>query len=347
MQILKPSASRQAEQRSEQKVRSSVRKKQESAKRSQKLGKKNQRARGAVIQKPKEKKEASFLTLKKKLADLFSEIGRVSGFQSPIILALTVCVFVVGLAVFGLKGLKAEMPIERVTVQGDFYQIDKDALELTLAPLVGSNYVDVDIKAMKETLMNFAWVESVQVRKVWPASLEVTVIENRAIATWGSDGFVNEYGKVFKPDQVKREYLTGLPDLNGLDKQSDLVLSTYVDLVELARGSDLKIVQFSLHANSFWKLSFHQGSEVLLARERELQSFKTFLDAYNKGKLSIANQDIAKVDMRYSNGFSVEYSEKELSEKDKVKLGMTKVGAIQQMKKGFLKSTEKVGKHHG
>jgi cell division protein FtsQ len=355
MQILKPTASRQAEQ----KVRSNVfnkaqkkaYKKQQSVRNSQRFGKKHQRTRGAVIQRPKEKKEPTMLALKKKITDLLSELGRVSGFQSPVVLVLCFCLVVIGIGAFGLKSLKAEMPIERVSIKGDFYQIEKAALELTLAPLVGSNYVDVDIKTIKNTLMAFAWVESVEVRKVWPANIEVTVIENSAIATWGSDGFVNTYGNVFKPEQVKREYLTGLPGLNGLDKQSDVVLSTYVQLAELARGSHLKINQFSLIANSFWKIKLDQDSEILLPRGRELPSFKTFLDAYDKGKLKRSNQIIAKVDMRYNNGFSIEYSDIQVTNDTESKLGaklvVKQVKAAKEMQIKYLKSTGIVGKHHG
>lgn len=307
---------------------------------------KNRKAsqRGAVVKRSLKTQQTKKLSLNKQVIDLLKNVERLGGIKSSWIFLCMFLMLIVSASMYSLSFFKTEMPIQHVFVKGDFYQIDKQELEHTLAPLVGSSYLDVDIKTIKESLMDFAWVQSVEVRKIWPASLEVSVVENQAIATWGENGFVNEFGKVFKPENVNKEFLVGIPDLNGLDKQSDLVLNTYVQLSDLSRRSNLKIVQFSLFANNYWKLTFDQGSEVLLAKGRELQSLNTFLEVYQQ-RLKNSQQHLVRVDMRYNNGFSVEFGDVV-----EIKVGLEQSenqNSLNDEIKQQIKLIEQVGKHHG
>lgn len=323
MKIFKPKAEREAQQ---------------------KIKNRKTNQRGAVVQRPLKSKQTKKLSLNKQVTDLLKNLERLGGIKSSWIFLSMLLMMLVSVSMYSLSFFKTEMPIQHVFVKGDFYQIDKQELENALAPLVGSSYIDVDIKTIKTSLMNFAWVQSVEVRKIWPASLEVSVVENQAIATWGEHGFVNEFGKVFKPERVNKELLVGIPDLNGLDKQSDLVLATYVQLSELSRRSNLKIVQFSLFGSNYWKLSFDQGSEVLLAKGRELQSLNTFLEVYQQS-LKNSQQQVVRVDMRYNNGFSVEFGDAA-----QMKVGLDQgeqQNSLPNEVKQQIKLIEQVGKHHG
>ncbi len=312
---------------------------------------KKPRPRGAVLS-AKELGSSTDLGLRKRCYDVFVSLARILRVNQVYLLASVALLALLGLFA-GFNQLKQEMPIEKVFVKGDFYQIKKSEVEATLAPLVGSNYLDVNIKEIKQSLMKFAWVQSIEVRKIWPASIEVKVRENKAIAMWGGDGFVNEYGKVFKPETVNKVFLKGLPDLHGSDQDSDLVLSTYVSLSELSSLSDFKITSFSLIANNFWELEFANGIELVMAKGREQQSLKVFLAAYNK-ELKYSNKALARVDMRYSNGFSAQFHDEDtLAEQEKTSdiksSAALDIESINTTKTFFDPSTsiEKLGKHHG
>jgi cell division protein FtsQ len=328
MEIFKPQTKREAQQKSRTRKSS---------------------PRGAVIKKPVQVKQTKSLSFKKQMEDFLSYLSRLNIFKNSKVLAVVLVMSFVIITTYTLHSVKTEKPIERVFVNGDFYQIDKSELELTLSPLVGSNYLDVNIKDIKESLMNYAWVQSVDVRKIWPASLEVNVVENQAIATWGKDGFVNEFGKVFKPEKAHKDLLIGLPDLNGLDKQSDLVLNTYVQLSELSRRSNLKITYFELVANNYWRLKFDQGSEIFLSNGREKQSLETFLEVYQQS-LKDSERHLAKVDMRYNNGFSVEFGDaidlKIGLEKNQPEIDSNRIDANRKAQQQ-IKSTVSVEKNHG
>ena len=88
MQILKPTAARQAEQKTEQKKRNKIFKQKQNEKN---FRKKNGSVRGAVIKRSNESKEPKSLALKKKISDFVSEFGRVSGIRNPIVVVMSVC----------------------------------------------------------------------------------------------------------------------------------------------------------------------------------------------------------------------------------------------------------------
>ncbi len=272
----------------------------------------HKRPRGAVMQTRQQQAEPFALRLKKQWVDMGKLLLRSGVLPNVRWLMLCVVALLFAGAWVGVRDFKANMPIQYVTVRGDFQQLDRRLLEETVAPLVGRNYFDLQVSEIKQSLHAFAWVQSVEVRKKWPDSVELVVVENKAIATWGEDSLVNEFGKIFTPQHINRDYLQGLPDLHGMKQHSDLVLGTYARLSEMSEAYQIKISSFSLIANRYWLLTLNNGVEVLLARGAEDQSMLTFLKAWDK-EFSASEKTLARVDMRYSNGFSVQFSDKLMS----------------------------------
>jgi len=265
----------------------------------------SKRPRGAVLKSAVAKKDVSLtdifneklLLIKRK----FNELNRVKAFNIfnafLVLMVLAIC--------YGFAGyLEDNMFIEKVVVKGDFVQIDKKEIEEHLATMVGSNYFDININNIQQRLKEFPWLESAEVRRVWPDVLLVEIKEHQVIATWGEDGFVNDKGEIFSAAKVNRDYLKNIPDLNGNKKQSEIILNTYVMLANYSKREKLKINRFSLSSNSYWILGFHNGIELLLAVGREEESLLTFLEIYRKEGFLIDDKEV-RIDMRYSNGFSL------------------------------------------
>lgn len=263
--------------------------------------------RGAVIRSTQVVQEPLLLKVRKNISDWLSEIERLTGFVNKWVLVSLIALMISSVLWSSMGSLKAEMPIEKVSVKGDFFQLDKGQLEQTLAPLVGTNYFDLKVQAIKNTLLEYAWVQSVEVRKVWPAQVEVLVVENKAIAAWGNDALVNERGEVFKPESINRSVLGAIPDLNGNEQQSELVLQTYAELAEMSSVQALKISEFSMVSNGFWKLRFENGPELSITKGREKESMSVFLKAYAL-VFKPRGAALARVDLRYNNGFAVEFA---------------------------------------
>lgn|GEM_PF-5138000 len=320
--------------------------------------------RGAVLKKVEIPKEEPVLSIKKKIYDAFMFIRSIQLTRFYLLgFLVLLCVGMISVVVHR-HGYKISRPIASVVVKGDFFQINKAELESTLSPLIGRNYFDTNITNIKRRLMNFAWIQSVQVRKVWPANLEVTIVENKAIATWGEDGLVNELGEIFNPKAINRQYIKGLPDLNGSYKESDLVLDTYVSLSAIAQKFNLTIHHFSLIANSYWQLQFSNDVQLMLSKGSEEKSLETFLHTYEQ-HFQYHEKQLRLVDARYNNGFSVRFYETEgvttkameKQQKVKPKLDKTDMSYLHDLPmKSLLKIKvsmndllfhDKVGMHYG
>jgi len=96
--------------------------------------------------------------------------------------------------------------------------------------------------------------------------------------------------------------------LDGNEEQSELVLETYAQLAELSVRHQLRVSEFSLVSNSFWRLRFENGPELSISRGREAESMQIFLRAYEKS-FKPKGVELARVDLRYNNGFAVEFAQ--------------------------------------
>jgi cell division protein FtsQ len=71
----------------------------------------------------------------------------------------------------------------------------------TQAALSGANFLAVDIDAVRGALEQLPWVRRVELRRVWPDRLEISLEEHVAFAHWGDAGLVNTHGEFFAGTQ--------------------------------------------------------------------------------------------------------------------------------------------------
>ena len=75
--------------------------------------------------------------------------------------------------------------MERVAITGDLAHVSRDALTERISGSLSGGFLWLDLAAIREPLEALPWVHRVVVRRQWPDSIEVRVIEQRAIAHWG------------------------------------------------------------------------------------------------------------------------------------------------------------------
>ncbi|MGD9163991.1 MAG: FtsQ-type POTRA domain-containing protein, partial [Chromatiales bacterium] len=100
------------------------------------------------------------------------------------------------------------LPVRVVGVDGEIVHLDRQRLESTVAGAVEGSFFSVDLPRIRDKLEQLPWIESASVRRIWPDTLRVRVVEQVPLAFWGEDGLVNQRGEVFRPAK--------LPQLHGL-----------------------------------------------------------------------------------------------------------------------------------
>ena len=94
-------------------------------------------------------------------------------------------------------------PLQEIVVRSALKNAEAAAVEIAVDG-AGGNFFAVDLAALRERLEQVTWVRRVDLRRVWPDRIEVTLEEHVAFARWGqlagefrSIGLVNTFGEPF------------------------------------------------------------------------------------------------------------------------------------------------------
>ena len=229
------------------------------------------------------------------------------------------------------------LPVEDVQVVGELKFLNKKAIEETVMRSVSGGYFTVDLTAVRDLLQYQPWVRKVSLRRVWPASITVTIEEQVPVAYWNDDGYINEAGEVFKPATVNTTL--NLPKLSGPEGQHDNVWKFMNQLHQEMALLNYEVTRLSLDDRRAWQLvistaaassvtsqsDIKPGIEVKLGRfdtQKRLQRFIGIMPSLiashsgSNDSTMIDTNKIELIDMRYPNGFAVRMSNKDVPENE-------------------------------
>jgi cell division protein FtsQ len=194
------------------------------------------------------------------------------------------------------------MPVRVVSVDGEIKYLDRRGLEQTVVQAVSGNFFTVDLIRIRRQIERLPWVKSASVRRVWPDTLAVRVVEQVPLAYWGEDAMVNPQGEVFKPRQLPR--LQGLVALVGEEEQAQKITSGYLKMRTLLQTAGLELKRLWVDARQSWRIETGSGLMLDLGRRDVMPRLSRFVQLYPFLKTQIAASP-QRVDLRYTNGFSV------------------------------------------
>jgi cell division protein FtsQ len=145
-------------------------------------------------------------------------------------------------------------------------------------------------------------VDHAQVRRRFPNSMHVTVIEETAMARWGEAGLLNTRGELFIRQAV--HVPAELPRLSGPDGAESQVAQRYLSAQGRMLEAGMRIAALRLDERGAWEMDLDSGVTVRLGRRDVDQRLDRFIRTASQVIAHRLN-DIAYVDMRYSNGFSI------------------------------------------
>jgi cell division protein FtsQ len=197
-------------------------------------------------------------------------------------------------------------PVEHVRVRGEFVHVDEQRIRSAISRDLLGGFFSTDVKKIKENILTIPWVKRVTVRRVWPDTLQLSVIEHIAAARWHDGALVNSEGELFRPaaDSVPE----GLAGLRGPSGSESLMLDRYVSMSGLLAAVKLKISSLVQDERRAWRMQLDNGIELALGREDTLGRLQRFAHIYGK-QLSARADAIERVDLRYPNGFAVRWKE--------------------------------------
>ncbi len=196
------------------------------------------------------------------------------------------------------------LPVKVVGVDGEIAHLDRQRLETTVAEAVDGSFFSVDLERIRRQLEQLPWIDSASVRRVWPDTLRVRVVEQVPLAYWGDDGLVSQRGVVFRPESLPR--IEGLVMLEGADENAPRIVREYLRMRTLLETAGLQLVHVWVDARQAWRLQTNDGVVLHLGRRDVMPRLSRFVQLYpylHEQKKQLPET----VDLRYTNGFTVRW----------------------------------------
>ncbi len=211
-----------------------------------------------------------------------------------------------GLALLGLVGLAGwqllRMPVNRVVVTGDIQQVSRDELMAVISDSISGGFLWLDLQVIREPLEALPWVHRAIVRRQWPDAIEVRVVEQRPIARWGDDAYLNHAGEVFRPELAVDA--AGLPALRGPLGSQGEIINHYQRVQEHLQPLGLRVAGMRMTARGGLTALLVGGGELVFDRD-ELAVQLGRLETIYQARLAHRRDELARVDLRYSQGAAV------------------------------------------
>lgn len=234
--------------------------------------------------------------------------------------AVAVVGVVVALLMGGSRVLdRLDQPITRVQVAGELRHLDQAVIAEWVQGQITDGVLRTNLRSLQRQLQKQPWIAKATVRRQWPGVLAISLQERVAVARWNNKDLLTANGEVFKPQQLP--LFEELPHLWGVDVSGREVLQQFHWLQVQFQTMDLQVVTVSKAQRGAWQIEVvpqlsdgEAGQAVSLQvafgkhdLAERLERFKTLYESVLQARIN----EIERVDLRYTNGISVQWKDAE------------------------------------
>ncbi|WOC17001.1 cell division protein FtsQ/DivIB [Pseudochrobactrum sp. MP213Fo] len=204
--------------------------------------------------------------------------------------------------------------IEKVTVAGNVETSEIDILE-KLGLDGETSLIGFNADEARQAIETLPWVSSVEIRKVYPGSVVVSLQERKAFAVWQSGAdlvLVDDAGKPIVPLSGSR--YTSLPLVvgEGASSRGKAFIETVAAFPDLAA----KVRAYARVSDRRWDLLFDNGVRVLLP-EQDVKRALAEVETLQRTK-DIFGRDILSLDMRLDDRVTVQLTPAGMESREKM-----------------------------
>ena len=212
------------------------------------------------------------------------------------------------------------LPITNVRALGDFSFVTESMLHQALIKgaddlngniksdiFSNKGFFNIDVDAIKIRIEKIQWVKRASIQRVWPDTIIIEVIEHAPVAYWDDEGLVNSEGEIFYPS--RESYPNDLPSFIAMEGLAGNCLRYFKDASEMFSAINLKVMEVKFNARQSLTLTLDNGVALSLGRQNKLYRLQRFSQVYST--LQEKSALIERIDMRYTNGFSVKWKQRQ------------------------------------
>ena len=221
---------------------------------------------------------------------------RFGAVATPLIAVLVV------FASYHVSGSLLDRPIQSVEISGPFQRVTALQIEGAISEELDAGFLGADLGRMQSLLQELPWIDQATVARRWPSRIVIGVSEQSPAAVWGERGLMNIRGELFvaTAERVPAE----LPRLSGPEGRSADVAKRYLEVREQLIPIGLNLRSVHLDARGSWEMTLQNGVDIRLGRRDVDERASLFIDVV-ADIISGRAAEIDYVDLRYSNGFTI------------------------------------------
>jgi cell division protein FtsQ len=221
---------------------------------------------------------------------------------------LCLCVLIaLGAVAFGFFQSRSShfFPLKKVSIESRFERLSAEQVRALIGDELQTGFFSVDLLAMRENLRAEAWVQRVEVRKRWPDTILLRLIERTAVARWGNDALIDHEGEVFQA--AGAEMIEGLPHLHGPESHRKQLIAFYHQASPSLEPLNLHMTHARYSPRGALTVQLSDGTRIILGREQTTARWQRLVD--NLPTLLAKNpaQRLVEVDLRYTNGLAARF----------------------------------------
>lgn len=192
---------------------------------------------------------------------------------------------------------------ERLVVAGDLERVEARAVRREVrSALATRRFFEVNLEQLARSVRSLGWVADARVRRQWPDTLRVELVEHVPAARWTDGRLIDTRGRVFTPGSTAG--LDHLPRLRGPDGSEQYLLERFSDISHRFERAGVGLSRLQIDDRRAWELTLQSGPTVRLGRRNARERLNRFLDVVVPA-LGDRLSHPGYIDMRYTNGFAV------------------------------------------
>lgn len=162
---------------------------------------------------------------------------------------------------------------------------------------------------LKDSAMQQDWISQVDIERKWGEGIVITALPREAIARFGSEHLIDSQGKVYKPVSESELSQPGLIMLQGDADQATLIMQQMQQVNQWFAPLDMQVEDLVLTPRMTWAIKFNNGMRIIVDNEHTSQKLMN-LSQLLQNQLADKKENIAAADLRYKNGFVIDWKAK-------------------------------------
>lgn len=209
-------------------------------------------------------------------------------------------------------------PLSYVIVTGNRqFVTNEDIRDAIISLGVLGNFIKQDVNIIQKQIKQvLPWIHQISIRKKWPDTLKIHVIEYVPAAYWNSNLVISTTGVVLQVSDLRivhryeNDNAIQMPFLYGPEDKIQEVLNNYLIFHAVLKSNKFQIKSATMDVHCSWQLHLiEEGINLRLGRDNVIERLCYFITIYPVliYKIHEYNKCIDYIDLRYRSGFVVKW----------------------------------------